>query len=81
MPRHNPAASGGTVVLDAPPAAPAALPTPASPTPNSQLPTAGTTGIEESILRRLSSDLGQGLSFRTFLHFATQRRPPLESAC
>lgn len=47
MPRHNPAASGGTVVLDAPPAAPAASPTPASPTPNSQLPTAGTTGLKK----------------------------------
>jgi hypothetical protein len=33
MPRHNPAATGGTVVLDAPPAAPAASSTPASPNP------------------------------------------------
>jgi len=33
MPRHNPAASGGTVVLDAPPAVPAASSTPASPNP------------------------------------------------
>jgi len=33
MPRHNPAAIGGTVVLDAPPAAPAASSTPASPNP------------------------------------------------
>jgi hypothetical protein len=35
MPRHNPAASGGTVVLDAPPAAPAASPTPANTAPGS----------------------------------------------
>jgi hypothetical protein len=47
MPRHNPAASGGTVVLDAPPAAPAASPTPASPTPVSQQPTAGKTGLKK----------------------------------
>ncbi|HWY32319.1 MAG TPA: hypothetical protein VNX46_16270, partial [Candidatus Acidoferrum sp.] len=47
MPRHNPAASGGTVVLDAPPAAPAASPTPASPTSNSQLPSAGKAGLKK----------------------------------
>src|ERR1700735_1012656 len=35
MPRHNPAASGGTVVLDAPPAPPAASPTPANTAPGS----------------------------------------------
>ena len=33
MPRHNPAATGGTMVLEAPPAAPAALATPANTAP------------------------------------------------
>src|ERR1035441_5570044 len=33
MPRHDPAATGGTVVLEAPPAAPAALATPANTAP------------------------------------------------
>jgi hypothetical protein len=47
MPRHNPAATGGMVVLDAPPAAPAASLTPASPTPNSQPPAAGKIGLKK----------------------------------
>jgi len=54
MPRHNPAASGGTVVLDAPPAAPAASPTPASPnlTPKASAPAQNASG--GSPLRKVS---------------------------